>query len=114
MTLNDQDAEVGRLVRERRELRTHLEALIARGRHIGAMLNGVGNSLTVHSSGRKYPSQHFVVEDTGVSVADQYHNNKIINGQWPTAEELREFLRDAEITQEKLAELETSLKGFGV
>lgn len=44
MTKEDQDAEVGRLVRERRDLRAHHQALVSRAQAVGKLLSGIGKA----------------------------------------------------------------------
>ena len=45
MTTDDQDAEVGRLVRERRELRAHHQALVSKAEKLSKLLSSIGHAM---------------------------------------------------------------------
>jgi hypothetical protein len=113
MTVDDQDAEVGRLVRERRDLRAHHQALLSRTDHIGKLMSSVGKSLNMRPSHGQERTLK-IEEDGAVRVSDEYHPQQLLTGKFPTADEVRQLLREIKDAERQLGELETKLKAFGV
>jgi hypothetical protein len=116
MTKDDQDAEVGRLVRERRDMRAHHEALVSKLQQIGQLLSSVGHALNVRApGGSHYPQVTLSIDQNGaVNVSDQYHAQSILSGKFPTAGEVQQLLNETKDLQRRLAELNEQLKSFGV
>jgi hypothetical protein len=113
MTTEDQDSEIGRLMRERRDLRGTYAALLAKGSKLGELLAAMGKALKIQPPGGPYPVQHFQIEAGGtVNVTDEFNSRQIIDGQLPTCEELRQFLVDVQTVQGRLSKLDAHLKPF--
>ena len=112
MTTEDQDAEIGRLVRERRELRAHYEALIAKAETTGKLLSCIGHALPpIKASGAKVPIE--IQPDGAVKVADQHQSTRLVTGRIPTAQELSELIGGIASDEARLAELDQRLKVVG-
>lgn len=114
MTAEDQDAEVGRLVRKRRELRTHHQALISKLESIGKILSSVGKALYVKRGATQNAPVTLVIERNGsVRVSDEYRQQELITGPFPIAEDIRQLLDELERAELRLSELDKRLKTFG-
>ena len=116
MTAEDQDAVVGRLVRERRDLRAHSEALIAKAAKIGDLLGSVGQALRMRPSAqRSLPDVILRINDDGsVTVSSQYRPQEMLTGQFPSVADIRQLLLETTDINGRLSELDTHLKAFGV
>jgi hypothetical protein len=115
MTKEDQDSEVGRIVRERRDLRAHHEALISRADTTSKLLSSLGKALNLRSqSNSMTPVTLSLDEDGAVSVSDEYHPQQILRGHFPTVNDLRELIAETKDVKKRLADLDTHLKAFGV
>jgi hypothetical protein len=116
MTTEDQDAEVGRLVRERRDLKAKKETLVSVAHKHSAILSGVGKALNVERPGHRSESEiTFRVEPDGsITVSDEYHPQQLLRGQFPTLAELQQLLSDISKANERLGEIENHLKGLGL
>lgn len=116
MTTEDQDAEVGRLIRERRDLSAHREALLSKATKAGKMLAGIGRALFVQApGGGKFPGVACTIEaDGSVKVSDEYQPHNMLTGQYPTSAELHTLLADIHEVDQRLAQIATHLKPFGI
>ena len=115
MTPEDQDAEVGRLVRERRDLRAQHQALLSKGKKTGTLLSSVGKALTIHAPGSRYPANTLKFgKDGSVNVSDEYHAQETVTGQFSSAAYIRQLLEEVNRVEQQLSELDSALKAFGV
>lgn len=115
MTIDERDAEVGRLVRERRELREERQALVSKVNSTAKMLSGIGKALYVTAAPVSRSSRTLeVAADGSVSVSDEYHEQQLIKGTFPTADQLHGFIANLREVDRRLAEVEGHLKAFGV
>src|SRR5688572_21155086 len=115
MTIEDQDAEVGRLVRERRDLRARHEALASKGQTIGKFLSSIGKALTVRVPEGPYPSHAIeFAADGSIRVPDEYQSHKSVAGRLPTSADLQDLVDEAKQVGSRLKELDAQLKSFGV
>lgn len=115
MTTHDQDAEVGRLVRERREARAHLETLTSSAQKQAKLLASVAHFVFEQfKPGRLHPDPVFRVEPDGaVSVSEQHASQSIISGRLPTAEEIQRQLAEIKQVRKRLGEIDEHLKALG-
>jgi hypothetical protein len=116
MTTEDQDAEVGRLVRERRDLLAHHEALIAKAAKMSDLLSSLGHALRAAPGITQMLDRITLrIDDDGaVTVSDQYHHQQLRTGQLPSAGDIRQILLDTTNVKARLSELEQHLKAFGI
>lgn len=114
MTLDERDAEVGRLVRERRDLREQRQALVSKLNSTAKLLSAIGKALYV-ADARVGRSRTLKVEADGtVKVSDEYNEQQIVTGVFPTAEQVRALAADLGVVDGRLAEVEKHLKEFGL
>lgn len=116
MTAEDQDAVVGRLVRERHELRTRHEALTATLQKIGDLLSSVGHALRGKPEYNRLAEAPILrIDDRGsVTVSDEYRNRQMLTGDFPTADKIKKLVDEREIVAARLSDLDGQLKVFGV
>lgn len=113
MTTEDQDAEVGRLVRERRDCRAQRQALLSKLGGIGKLLASVGKALSTQAHDAKIPAGTLSFETDGsVKVADEYHPYQMLRGQWPTTQDLHLLLLQLRDLDDRLAQIDAHLKPF--
>jgi hypothetical protein len=113
MTTEDQDAEVGRLVRERRDLRAHHEALLAKAHKLAELLSAIGQALR---RPKHQVNEHKlrISQDGAVTVSNQYRPQEMLTGKFPAHSEINGLLQEIQGVEGRLGELESSLKSFGV
>ena len=114
MTTDDQDAEVGRLVRERRELRAQYQALLSKAGKTGKLLSSVGKQLWVQPANGPFPTGTLIVEPDGAVRATDEYEKGALSATWPTALELHTLLAEVKAAQQRLKELDGHLQAFGV
>lgn len=116
MTTADQDAVVGRLVRERRDLRAHHEALTANLQKIGDLLSGLGHALRIKPEHRPLTGAPVarIDQDGAVTVSSEYRTQEMLTGQFPTYEQIKQLLEERQNIASRISELDTQLKTFGV
>lgn len=115
MTTDEQDAEIGRLVRERRDLRAKTEALISKLQKNGEFLSAIGKALTVRPVNREYPASTLTVDDNGtVQVAGEFHPNQTQTGRMLMAPELQQLLAEVKDAQRRLSEIDAQMKNLGL
>jgi hypothetical protein len=115
MTVEDQDAEVGRLVRERRDLRAHYEAHVSKLQSHGKLFSAIGKALTVRPQTEAFPARLLDLrDDSTVAVANEHNERDVIHGKYPDFSEIRQLLIRTKEAERRLSELESQLKAFGV
>jgi hypothetical protein len=113
MTTDDQDAEVGRLVRERRELRAQHQALVSKAEKLAKLLSSIGHAIPLRRNPiGDSPTLNFE-SDGSVTVSDQYHNQNLLKGAFPSVIDMVTLLDDLRRCEARLAELDTQLRNFG-
>jgi hypothetical protein len=103
--MEDKDAQIGRLTRERITAQKELAVLTERAKELGKHLATVGGWL------REYPGQ---IAFHGVSTDTRLRANYLVEFQIPDADEIKRLVLEIQKQQLAIIDAEVSLGNLGV